>query len=733
MVANNFEEGVQRAMGLLQNKNNAPSTQNNDFESGVKKAMQLLQNPEQNAEPEYSWGDRALQVARGVAKTYGGIADLASEYRQGHPTMMADLATNFEPVQKVPEGAEIPKVTPILTGKIDEFSGKDLTPTDDTGKFLEGVGEFAAPLPVPGNGAAVKTVEKGVKAFTKGLGKKVVKEVVPAVSASAAVNLTPELTEEGSAGRVIEDLAKIIIGTKAGDKLSSPEVLRAVKRITNLKDTSEKTAAKLLSMGSTPNKEILDLAKEKGIELPFNIGANNKSHNFLANNYLKSMFVSDAYKQVLKNADEQMVNSVKNAIDTLGDSRLLPNEASSEYRNFLKQDELKFKAGANKLYDEARDLLKTTESITPKNTIESLQSEAVKDLLNKISPSDAEKKVINRIKEISGKLLGETALPKSISEDTQRIKGAKEAYQKATQKESKVSVKDLIDLRSSLMNTLDYDTEVRGVEAYLSRLVGDLSKDIEGYGNKAFVEKWKEANQFFKQNIADRFRTDIARSLMTGEVPLEAFNKMNSVGNIRELKKIAGESEKGQEIFNALSKAKLREIFSNAFTDGSLQAGNFYKLFDKKEKTRELIKELIGPTEYKNLEEIGRIAAEFSKAGKELLNTSGTAIASSDITKAEQLVKTTLGTLFGGSIGYATGGLPAAVLGVAMPNIISRIVANPKIINQAHAYALAHQAGKGKEAQSILKRLVRMVDAETATKAGQYFAVEEMNNNQKVE
>ena len=729
MVANNFEEGVQRAMGLLQGKNTAG--QSSDFESGVQKAMQLLQNPEQNAEPEYSWSDRALQVARGAAKTYGGIVDLASEYRQGHPTMMGDLATNFEPVQKVPEGAEIPKVTPILTGKIDEFAGRDLTPTDDTGKFLEGVGEFAAPLPIPSGGATAKAVGTGVKALAKGLSKKVAKEIVPAVGVSATLNLTPEFTEEGSAGRVIEDLAKIIIGTKAGDKLSSPEALRAVKRITNLKDTSEKTAAKLLSMGSKPNKEVLELAKEKGIELPFNVGANNKGNNFLANNYLKSMFVSDAYKQVLKNADEQMFNSVKNAIDTLGDSKLLPNEASSEYRNFLKQDELRFKAEANQLYDEARDLLKTTESITPKNTIESLQSEPVKDLLNKLSPSDAEKKVINRIKEISGKLLGEAELPKSVVEDTQRIKGAAEAYKKVTQKEPQVSVKDLIDLRSSLMNTLDYDTEVRGVEAYLSRLVGDLSKDIEGYSNKAFVAKWKEANQFFKQNIADRFRTDIARSLMTGEVPTEAFSKMNSVDNIKQLKKIAGESEKGQEVFNALSKAKLREIFSNAFADGSLQTGNFYKLFDKKEKTRELIKELIGSTEYKNLEEIGKIAAEFSKAGKELLNTSGTAIAASDIAKAEQLVKTTLGTLFGGSIGYAAGGLPAAVLGVAMPNIISRIVSNPKIINQAHAYALARQAGKEKEARTLLNRLIHTVDIETKIKAGRYFVSEGMSNKEE--
>ena len=698
----------------------------NKFESGVQKAMQLLQGKSSESSQEFSWKDRALKAAEGPIEVYGIVEPaLAKEhYGEGPTTMMGDIATNYQNLEPLPDGAQ--SFTETAKSALNKIADKDLSlQNDTTAKILKTTTEMLTSLSIPGLGIASNITGKGAKAITKGIFKGAAKEIAPALGASTALNVTPEFTEEGSAGRIIEDLVKIIMGTKSGTKLASPAALRAAKRITNLKDASEKTVAKLLSMGSKPNQEILELAKQKGVELPFNVGANNKGHNFLANNYLKSMFVSDTYKQVLKNTDEQMVKQVQNAIDTLGDSKLLPSEASVEYRNFLKQDELRFKAESNKLYNEARDLLKSTESIEPTHTIESLQSEAVKDLLNKLSPSDAEKKVINRIKEISGKLIGETELPKSVAEDAAKIKGAADAYKKATQQESKTSVKELIDLRSSLMNTLDYDTEVRGVEAYLSRLVGDLTKDIEGYGNKAFVKKWQEANQFFKQNIADRFRTDIARSLMTGEVPVEAFNKMNSVGNIQQLRKIAGESEKGQEIFKALSKAKLREIFSSSFTDGSLQTGNFYKLFDKKEKTGELIKELIGATEYKSLEEIGKIAGEFSKAGKELLNTSGTAIATSDISKAEQLVKTTLGTLFGGSIGYATGGLPAAALGVAMPNIISRIVANPKIVNQAHAYAIARQAGKDKEAKTILNRLVKMVGAETTSMAGKYFSSEE--------
>jgi len=58
-------------------------------------------------------------------------------------------------------------------------------------------------------------------------------------------------------------------------------------------------------------------------------------------------------------------------------------------------------------------------------------------------------------------------------------------------------------------------------------------------------------------------------------------------------------------------------------------------------------------------------------------------------------------------------------------------VSNPKIINQAHAYALARQAGKEKEATTLLNRLIHMMDTETKLKVGKYFISEEMNKKEE--
>jgi hypothetical protein len=236
--------------------------------------------------------------------------------------------------------------------------------------------------------------------------------------------------------------------------------------------------------------------------------------------------------------------------------------------------------------------------------------------------------------------------------------------------------------------------------------------------NKEFLSKWREANSSFKTSVADRFRGDVARSLLANEMPTEAFSLLNSPENIKEISKIAGKSPKSEEIFNALKKAKVREIFSSALQDESLRTTPFINIFNKKEKNAELLESLVGKQNFNKLSEISEIAEEFKHANQELLNTSRTALTSSEIAKAEKLTKGVLSTIFNGAVGSGVGAMAGigsaggAAIGIAMPNLISRLVANPRFVNEARAYAIARKNNNKIYSDTLLKRIVKLTDTE---------------------
>ena len=204
MVAN-FEDEVQEAMRVLQSmppEQTATHEANSpEFEAEVQEAMKILQGE------EYTLGERAGQVARGAASTYGGLLDLlgnavtapAQEFVHAHMP-----SKEREPEDK-PYAEKAAELVDKLVGE------KDLTPTDKTGKFLQGVGQFMAPLPIPGSGGYINAAKTGIGALAKHLGK----ESAIAGGASAAINLTPKLAEEGTLASVAEDVGKAIAGAKA--------------------------------------------------------------------------------------------------------------------------------------------------------------------------------------------------------------------------------------------------------------------------------------------------------------------------------------------------------------------------------------------------------------------------------------------------------------------------------------------------------------------------------------
>lgn len=686
-------------------------------------------------EQPYTLGQRVAQVGHGVANTYESLADLVPKGMAA--TLVATNPSSYGlPTTATPEEEENreeaiqylekPHAGGLITKPIEKLAGRSLKPTeeDTTGRILHTAGEFLAPLPGAGLMPAAKA---GIKPLAKHLGN----DAVIAGGASTALEATPSFTKEGSIGRGVEDLAKVLTGSIAGRKLSGKagEIASDINRLASqgrfketLKSIPSKIAGKTLSAFSKPNENVLGLASKHGIELPVNVGMGSTPLNWIANNYNKSVFAGQAYKEVVKNADEKMIGKVNEAIDLLGTSHLKPSEASQAFRQFLKEDEKLFKSESSKLYDISRESLKDADAVFPAHTEQSLKG--AQEILNRDIQSPGTKKVVNILADLAEKW---GMVPKN---QTIRIGDDKIVDEKILEKifrspslKKPISISRLDDVRKELNQIIDFDPDAKGAEAFLGRLVKDIEKDIQSSSNKEFVLKRKQANKFYYDNLATRFKTELAESILHGEAPVEAFSEMNSVQNIKLFEKIAGESEKGKEIFNQLKQTKLREILESATTSGGLEKGSlgtaqFSKLFNKKEGKQEIIEALLpNKKAYNDLSDIATIAQEFSDSGRELLNTSGSALVHADMDRIMKVATEGLKVLFGQSAvgtatGVALGPLAGATVGIMGPRVTSKLMSNPKIVSQARAYALARNKGQDKYAETILKRLFEMTKPE---------------------
>jgi hypothetical protein len=512
---------------------------------------------------------RAGQLGRGIVKGLGSTADLISNVGRAQQNSELNRMKIF---QQKPE--EILTETP--TEGLPEYQntfpeavglGEQYSPDkgDTLGKVLETTGEFLSPIPIPGLGYAnvgKKFVEKGIKGAAKALGK----EAAMSGAAATAIKATPRISEEGTATGTLEDLAKGIFGAKSADKIVSKNLTKSLAKIPKNLGLSLTTAM------AKPNERVFGLAKEHDIKLPFNVGMRSRPMNFMANNYLKSMFTSGVYDDSLKNANESVVNAVKRNIDELGPSTLRPSEASGEYRRFIESEEKAAEKAAGALYEKANELLKKGDSVKPSNTANFIGN--LREMLTRDIQSPATKGVAKIVGQLadSWKIAPSGATYSQLETKPELL----ETYLKQFKgRLPQVPVSSLIGARKELGTITKHDSTIKGSEAVLNGLKSAIDKDIEKLSNKEFLSEWRNANSVFKNDVADRFRGDIARSLLAKEMPTEAYNLLNTPAHVKELEKIAGKNEKSKDIFNSLKKAKVREIFSTALQDEALRVSPF--------------------------------------------------------------------------------------------------------------------------------------------------------------
>lgn len=730
-----------------------PTISSDQPTSGRRKAIPLEQlgipviqkqndQPTNNQSEELTYGDRALQFGRGLASIPAVGADLVNNYvaapalnvvggaaelaAKGASAVSSGAEEFLNDAAQKAYGARDFYKQSNLSGNVseafNEAAGKDITPKDTTGKILNAAGEFSFP---------VSNVVKGAKTIGQVLGA-IGKHLGIAGSGAAALEGTKDyrLTGEGTTGRVVEDFLTTLSGMALGDKGLSAAKQKIVGSTENLLEKlinkadrtaskaassepniAQKAAGKVLSLGANPNLEVNAAARAEGIDLPFEVALGGKVQKFLANTGLKSLFVTKAYNNVIENADRDMINAVKSKIDQINPNLFDGELSSINAQEFLKSEKSSIKKETQRLYNNQRSVLNKTDKAKPINSFN-----FANDILPEISPASPSQDmqfVATRISRI-GKKWGWLPDLSKYEDSPELINKIKEAWGKGDAIKD-ISAKDIDIQIKALKRDLNHEKNIDGVKELLNGFIGALETDIGTVANKEFIESRGVANKYFKENVAERMRTDIANSLLTGEVPKQAFTYMQSAPNIRQLKKIMGDSPAANEVITSLKRAKLEQVLVSNIMDssGTITYSKLSNMFNKAPEKQALLKELLGE-QYADMKKLANISQEFVTAGKDFGNPSRTALAARDINGVKDLFSL-LGTTFGSTAGIIGGA--AAVHGVAPMAAIepigiwglSKIASDKKILNTAIKYAEAAQKSKLRDKEVLGNRLTRMV------------------------
>lgn len=694
--------------------------------------------PETNSQEELSYGDRALQFGRGVANIPAFGADLVNNYvaapalnlvggatelaAKGAGLVSSDaedaLNTAAEKVYGARDFYNASNVTGDVADKANELAGKDITPKDTTGKILNAAGEFSVPLGNIAKGA--KTGREMLSAIGKHLG----------ISGSGAIALEgtkdSRFTNEGTAGRVVEDFLATLGGMALGDKGISAAKKKIVdnserildklinkseppsNKVTPAEDIGllKKGAAKALSLGANPKTDIISAARSEGIDLPFEIALNGRVQSFLANTGLKSLFVSKAYNNVIENADKEMINAVKRKLNEINPMVLDGELSSIQAKEFLKTEKKSLSKEAEKLYNHSDSFLKETDAAKPINAFK--EAEAILPKVSAASPSDQMQFVSKNISRI-GKDWGWLPDLSKYEDSPELIKKIKESWGMGD-KIKEIPASQIAVEISALKQSMRNKGAIHGVETLLNRFIDALETDMNSVANKQFVDSRKVANTFFRQEIGERMRTDIATSLLKGEIPKDAFIYMSSAPKVRQLQKIMGKSKAAHEVITSLKRAKLEQEFASNIIDssGTISYANFSNMFNKRPEKQSLLKELLGD-QYKGMKKLADVSQEFVKSGKLFGNPSKTTLSARDLGGIKDVLSVLGNTAATLGVGTALHGVsPAALLEPGAVWALSHVASDRKIINAAIKYAKASQKNNHKEKEVLGNRLSKM-------------------------
>ncbi len=240
------------------------------------------------------------------------------------------------------------------------------------------------------------------------------------------------------------------------------------------------------------------------------------------------------------------------------------------------------------------------------------------------------------------------------------------------------SVKSLINDKIALNDAIDYEIQ-GGTKSLLKKLVGEIDKAIESYGetDPIFSEKWKEANSKFSKH-AQTFRGKTISDALKTQDPSLIFSKMNTPHGIDQIRRGLSKTPEGRQLFNQLSRYKLEEMIGKNMvnsTTNQLNLGTFSKLLEKNQ-NRQIAKSLLGEESLKKLENLQKSSGRLAETAQKFLNTSRSGVHAADLALVGKVLMDLSNSFLGNPWPLMKSG--GAFLGA---KTASRLLADPEFLN----------------------------------------------------
>jgi|GEM_PF-1811277 hypothetical protein len=588
-------------------------------------------------------GRLASQVGLGLAEMEAlpyelGVAPLASKEAQQVP-YRENLGEDIENLlMQKHSGVWSPEDEELLQNLqeqiLDPSKSDQFIQTADLG--IRGLAEKATGLDLHPEGALEKAanwigfIKDPKKIVQAGLNPK---QLMKAISPSgmeflrgAGAGTALQMAEDGEFGP-IGTMGMAVLGDAIGS--GSAGLIKGAK---NLITKPKQTLAKA-TVAFTPKdklalqKELIKDFEKSGLQADLGTLTDSNLVKWTQSRLAQSGFTGKKLDQFKEQLTNQIKDEYKALAESLGEAKYAnTHEAGEAVKEGIKSLREADAQVHKRLYQSADKALKEGASV-----VSTKLSQAIENIEKKLTPgklkSQEQKAVLDAL----------DTLKKDIYDAGGILKFS--------------DIKNLMNNKLGLEDIINYEVQ-GGTKQLLKGIVSELDRAIISHGkeNPTFAKNYILANKRFSQHAKTFRNKEVTQMLKEGD-PSKILNKMNSIHGIRQLENIMNKSPEGKQIFNNLKRLKLDKAIGDHLVDNTTQQvklGTFSNLLEKG-KNKEIIREILGPKDFKRLELLQKNAGKLADSANKFFNASKSGVVAAD----------------------------AAVLGIAMRDLASLFMGNP--------------------------------------------------------
>ena len=620
-----------------------------DFESATSEGYSpeeivefLYQKPEKSTGNNIARkaGQFGLGVAEGLALPYEiAVAPLASKeaqnvaYREG---VGEDIERLYEQramgiwdekdqelldsltkqIQDVDESEKFVQTADLgIQGLAEKATGLDLSPED----LLEKGARFSGFIKNPKNLATL--AKSGLTS------KEAIKSILPTGSEAlrglgAGAGL--QIAEDGEYGP-IGTMAALVVGDLMGSGVAGG--LKGGKAlVTKPKETLAEVASKFTSSDKKSlQQEIIRDFRNSGLQADLGTLTDNNLVKWTQSRLAQSGLTGKALDDFRRQLTGQIREEYKTLANELGEAKFATtHEAGEVAKEGIKKIRETDLQATRELYKNANEAIKEGAFVPSERLAKSI-TKLEKELQPGALKSSEQSSVLSTLDKIK----------RDLYDSEGNLFYAK--------------VKDLMNNKIALNDIINYEVQ-GGSKQLLKGIVAEIDRAIISHGkeNPSFAKNYVNANKKFSEH-AKTFRNKNVEQFLRTADPAQIMSKMNSIQGIRDLDKILSKTQEGRNISKSLKRQKLEQVVGNNLVDSSTQQvklGTFSKLLEKG-KNRDVIREILGPKSFKQLERLQKNAGKLADSANKFYNASQSGVVATDAALIYQGVSSLANLLVG--------------------------------------------------------------------------------------